>query len=281
MLEHLLKTLERQRTDGVFKFKIIVADNDPARSAEPVVAACARTSPIEIVYAPEPRKNIALARNKTLEHARGDFVAFIDDDEFPTDDWILQALDACARYNAAGVLGPVRPHFARQPPAWVIRGRFCERPEPPTGTILGWGQCRTGNVLFRRSILDGVPEPFLPEFGTGGEDVDFFRRMKDERGCRFVWCREAVVYETVPPSRWTRSYMLKRALLRGQNSYKRPDGKALRYRSIIALPLYGVALPVLAMLGHHLFMTYCIKWCDHAGRLLAMVRIRAMTERNM
>ena len=35
------------------------------------------------------KQNIALARNKAIENAKGDFIAFIDDDEFPLDQWLL------------------------------------------------------------------------------------------------------------------------------------------------------------------------------------------------
>ena len=95
---------------------------------------------------------------------------------FPRMTGCRNLLKACDRYSAAGVLGPVRPHFDQAPPAWLIKGRFCERPEHPTGTVMATGtRCRTGNVLFRRSILAGTSANlFGREFGSGGEDVDFF-----------------------------------------------------------------------------------------------------------
>src|SRR5688572_11748429 len=225
LLRRLLEKLEHQATGGLFTFSAVVADNDAMRSAESVVMEIASRSRIQIIYCSEPRKNIALVRNRALEHARGDFIAFIDDDEFPADDWLAQLFATCESSSASGVLGPVRPHFDRPPPDWLLKGRFCERPEHKTGTVMEWIQCRTGNVLFRRSILEDAVPPFREEFGTGGEDQDFFRRM-GEKGFIFVWCNEAIAYETVPPGRWTRSYMFKRALLRGRNVLKHPSGRA-------------------------------------------------------
>src|SRR5260370_18531881 len=84
-----------------------------------------------------------------------------------------------------------------------------------------WVECYTGNVLYSRRIMNGVGPPFRSKFDTAGEDVDFFRRMV-EKGCEFVWCDEAVVYEVVPSSRCTRSYLLKQAFLRGSNFFKNP-----------------------------------------------------------
>src|SRR5262245_10855414 len=86
LLKRLLDELPRQKTDSSFTYSVIVADNDRQQSAKQVVQAFDATAPIRAVYCVEPEQNIARARNKTLEHATGDYIAFIDDDEFPTPD---------------------------------------------------------------------------------------------------------------------------------------------------------------------------------------------------
>lgn len=279
LLRRLLEALENQQTGEAFTFSIVVADNDAAESAKPTAvdfaARCRRT----ITYCSEPRQNIALARNKALDHATGDYIAFIDDDEFPTANWLGTLFGACEMYRSDGVLGPVRPHFDEPPPQWIVKGRFCERPEHSTGTVMPWEQSRTGNLLFKRSILGDACHAFNPEFGNGGEDKDFFMRMT-QQGRSFIWCNEAVAYETVPPSRWKRSYMLKRALLRGKNILKHPGAKSGPLaRSLAAVPLYFVVLPLLLLCGQHWFMKYCIKLCDHLGRILALAGLNPVSER--
>jgi glycosyltransferase involved in cell wall biosynthesis len=281
LLRRLLIALGKQQTAGTLTFSVVVADNDSARSAETIVAEFASQSPGQFSYCCEPVQNIALVRNRAIENARGEFVAFIDDDEFPVETWLAELLASAGKYGASGVLGPVRPHFDAPPPSWLLKGRFCERPEHPTGTKLAWTQCRTGNVLFRRSILPADAPPFRSQFGTGGEDVDFFQRMTSA-GATFVWCNEAVAYETVPPSRWTRKYALQRALLRGKNSLKISEGRlVLLAKSIIAVPIYAIILPFSLLAGHHRFMKLCIRCCDHVGRLLAAVGLHPMETRPM
>ena len=278
-LKRLLVSLEQQQTEQQFDYSVVVTDNDTDMSAKDVVAEFAAQYVIEVTYSSETRQNIALARNKALENAKGDFIAFIDDDEFPEPDWLLNMLKTCEDFKVAGILGPVRPHFEEPPPDWIIKGGFCERPEHPTGRVMEWEECRTGNLLFRKAILDGVIEPFKPEFGTGGEDKDFFMRMT-QQGHEFRWCNEGITYETVPPERWTRSYMLKRALLRGKNILKHPTGQlGLLARSVVAAPIYAVLLPFTLFFGQHVFMKYCIKFCDHAGRLLAVCGLNPVSER--
>ncbi len=279
MLARLLDALALQQTHGRFEHDVVVADNDPDQSGHAVVESFRARAALEVFYGREPRKNIALARNEALRHATGEFVAFIDDDEFPEPDWLLRMHQTCEHERVAGVLGPVRPHFEQQPPPWILKGGFCERPEHPTGRNMHWEESRTGNVLFRRSLITDDVQPFLESFGTGGEDKDFFMRMA-ERGHTFCWCNEGVTYETVPPDRWTRRYMLSRALLRGNNILKHP-GQRLRLlaKSAVAAPAYSLALPFTLLFGHHVFMKYCIRLCDHAGRLLGAVGLNPVKAR--
>lgn len=279
LLRDLLERLGRQRTGGLFTYSVVVADNDSAQSARELVALFSATSLLRLTYCFEPQPNIAMARNKALTQADGDFIAFIDDDEFPVDDWLFNLVKTCEGFGVDGVLGPVMPSFEREPPAWVKKGKFFDRPTHETGYKVNWDQARTGNVLFKRSILRGVDPPFRTEFDSAGEDVDFFRRMMS-KGHTFIWCNQAVVHEVVPASRCTRSYLLRRALLRGSNFHKHPTHRLQNAtRSLIAVPCYTLALPFLALFGQHLFLTYLIKLLDHGSRLLAYVGLSPVTRR--
>ena len=279
LLKSLLEKLQDQRTEGIFRFSIVVADNDREESARKVVEDFCATGVVQASYCSEPRQNIALARNKAVACAEGDFIAFIDDDEFPGKDWLLNLLNAYRTYSADGVLGPVKPHFESAPPGWLTKGKFFERPTHPSGYKMDWTEARTGNVLFRKDIVKTVEVPFRSQFDTAGEDVDFFRRMMDQ-GFKFVWCDEAPVYELVPASRCTRSYLLRRALLRGSNFHKHPADKLKNtLKSLIAVPCYLVALPFLLPLGQHLFLKYLIKLLDHSSRLLAFLGLSLVTQR--
>jgi succinoglycan biosynthesis protein ExoM len=279
LLTQLLERLDCQQTEEAFTYSVVVADNDPAQSARSAAALFRSSSGMQLTYCFEPHQNIALARNKALQKAEGDFIAFIDDDEFPVDDWLLNLISSLKQYHVDGVLGPVKPYYETEPPRWVKDGKFFERPTYPTGYELNWSETRTGNVLFRREILAGAEIPFSPEFGTGGEDVDFFRRMIGS-GHKFVWCNEGFVYEVVPSARCRRSYLLKRALLRGINTSRHRSHRLKNAAtSLVAVPCYAIALPFLAIFGQHVFFKYLIKLCDHASRLLAYAGLRVVTNR--
>src|SRR5687767_6317752 len=163
LLRRLLEGLEHQETGGLFTFSAVVVDNDVARTAESVVAEFDGKFSTAIAYCHEPQQSIALARNRAVENARGDFIAFIDDDEVPVARWLLTLWKARLEYNVDGVLGPVLPLFDEGTPQWVIDGRFYDRPTYPTGHIIDWRKGRTGNVLLKRGLLSCQEQPFRPE----------------------------------------------------------------------------------------------------------------------
>lgn len=276
-LLRLLTELGNQETGGHFTYSIVVADNDRLRSAEPLVSEFAANSNISVKYCVEPRQSIALARNKAVENATGQYIAFIDDDELPERNWLQSLFSTCDRYGVDGVLGPVRPSFGEGVPRWIVRGRFYDRPCYETGFVLAHGQTRTGNVLLKEYVLRGTDSPFRPEF-RAGEDVEFFRRAI-EKGGVFIWCNEAVVHEAVPPSRWKRMYLLRKALLRGASAALRPTvGVRDVAKSVIAVPVYGLALPIAALFGQHRFMVLLVRLSDHLGKLLALLGINPIAE---
>lgn len=277
LLNRLLEALREQDTNHRFSFSILVVDNDRSESARSVVENFARASSPPITYVVEPRQNIALARNKAVEHASGDFVAFIDDDEFPIKHWLYTLYEACLKFKVDGVLGPVKPHFDEAPPSWVIKGQFYERPTYQTGLVIDWRKGRTGNVLLCRHVLLEYEQPFRPEF-RNGEDQEFFHRAIG-KGHVFVWCDEAVAYEVVPPIRWNRKFLLRRALLRGAMEPQTP-GFGIRdvVKSLAAVAVYGIGLPFALLAGQDKFMRISVRLCDHMGKLLAVIGINPVRE---
>lgn len=277
LLTRLLTELSRQQTSDLFTYSAVVADNDPGRSAESTISQFRSTCSMPVKYCFEPERGIASARNKVVGNADGEFLAFIDDDEFPAPDWLLTLFKTCRDYKVDGVFGPVKRHFDVTPPSWMRKSRFYDRRVNPTGMRVDWHEARTGNVLIKREMVIGDPTPFRPEFRVG-EDQDFFRR-KMEGGRAFIWCAEAEAFEVVPPARWGRMYLVRKALLRGSCAALQPSCDAASIaKSVVIVPIYTIALPFALLLGQHRFMTLLVKLCDHLGKLLALVGINPIKE---
>jgi succinoglycan biosynthesis protein ExoM len=275
-LRALLQDISMQQQQP---YEVIVVDNDAAASARSVVEeARQRCAAYPIRYDVQPVQNISLTRNRTVELASGDWLAFIDDDERAPATWLLELTAAARRYSADSVLGPVIPVVADTAPRWIRRGTFYEWPRMRSGAVVPRNQLRFGNVLIRGRLLRHGPAPFDPAYGlTGGEDGDLLARLANE-GARIVWADEAIVHEPVEPSRLSLRWLMRRALRGGQDFARHtlagrygPVNASTRLRfiarallqSLAALGLAGVSWPR----GSHRTAHWLLKAAANAGKL--------------
>src|SRR5271154_3346350 len=159
--------------------EIIVVDNDAAGTARATVEQYReRVTAYPIRYDIQPARNIALTRNRTVELATADWLAFIDDDERAPDLWLSQLAAAVQQYSADAVLGPVVPLVPDAAPQWIRRGRFYDFARLGSGEVVPLNRMRFGNILLRGSCLRQEPVPFDPAYGlTTGEDADLLIRL--------------------------------------------------------------------------------------------------------
>jgi succinoglycan biosynthesis protein ExoM len=288
MLQRLLFKLKNLNTENKFNYSIVVVDNDKIKSAEKVVESFIYSgNAIEIKYLSVFETNIALVRNTAIKNSKGAYIAFIDDDEFPIENWLINHFNTLNKYGIDGVLGPVLPYFEVKPPRWVVKGKLCERKRFTTGDILLSENTRTGNVLLKKKIFNDEENYFDLNFGSGGEDVDFFRRMI-KKGYKFVSCDEAIVYEEVPYNRLKLSYFLKRSFLTGNLSYnyqKKDMTHLIKIKiiakSLSALLIYITILPFTFIFGIHNLIKYLMKLIYHFSKLLNVLGIFEIKKRNL
>ncbi|MGH7856885.1 MAG: glycosyltransferase family 2 protein, partial [Candidatus Binatia bacterium] len=207
-LSRLLDHLNRVRgLDGMVR-EIIVVDNDSALTAHETVEAFRGRLP-RLLYDREPRRNIAHARNRAISRARGDWIAFIDDDEVPDEDWLLAYGTMRSKSPADGYFGPVWARTESPCPDWLDPRLFLDRMTFPDGAVVDATWTRTANAFVRRSLF--ATHRFDPAFGiTGGSDVELFTRMC-ESGVRFLFCERAETFEYFPASRLSVRWLLQRS----------------------------------------------------------------------
>ncbi|MDX1811677.1 MAG: glycosyltransferase family 2 protein [Gammaproteobacteria bacterium] len=214
LLKQLLEKLAVQETGGEFLYSAIVVDNDSDKSAQGLVRKLSAELSISIFYYSQPIKNISKTRNTAIDHATGNYIAFIDDDEYPDKYWLYNLFDAISLYDADAVFGPVVPELPEIVPKWIKEGGVFNRPRFPSGT-----QVRTGitaNALVRAHWIREGRYRFDDQYGTtGGEDSDFFRRMH-EAGAKLVWTDCAFVFEEIPLARCNLKWFIRRSFRSGQ-----------------------------------------------------------------
>ncbi|MCG6550789.1 MAG: glycosyltransferase family 2 protein [Candidatus Magnetominusculus sp. LBB02] len=276
LLEKLLYKLESLNTQGRFTYSVSVVDNDYAGSAKAVVSHAIERAVIDIVYDIEPQQNIAMARNRAVRNAKGGVIAFIDDDELPDKDWLLNLYDVYDTRKVSGVVGAVIPYFEVDGPDWLKR--FYYRAEPPTLTVLNWKDTRSGNVMLDKRMIVDEGNYFEPGYGiTGSEDIHCFKRMI-EKGHIFVSCKEAVVKELVPKERFKAGWLIKRVLRTG-GTYGRikTEGRSAVYTSLfvarsLTLVFVGtMLLPFTIISGIGTSLKYILKIVTNIGKIAGII----------
>ncbi|MGH6993884.1 MAG: glycosyltransferase, partial [Caulobacteraceae bacterium] len=191
-------------------------DNDVRPSAEPVSIGLRREAPFPLVYVHEPAPGVARARNAAVAAAKGELIAFLDDDEEATEGWLAALLEVQARWRADAVFGPLE---ARAPKAIAEHrdyfvGFFSRTGPAEDGPIEHHYGC--GNSLVRRAAMPDPVQPFrMVRNLIGGEDDLLFGEMR-QAGARFAWASAALAFEDPVPERLSLRYTLRRAFAYGQ-----------------------------------------------------------------
>ena len=287
LLKNLLSKCAKLETGELFEISIVVVDNDPDGIAQQTVMTAKSEFGIDITYGIEKVQTIPAARNHALRLARGNYIGIIDDDEFPPHNWLLTMYRAIDTFDSDGALGPVHPFFEQEPPVWLIKSKFCERPVHRTGTILKWDDTRTGNVLIKKDVFIKNNLFFDLNCKTSGSDKEFFREAM-KLGCRFIAVEEAPVYEIVPPERQTKGYYLRRAMIQASNErkFRAPHLRGLSKvlaptKAIIAVLIYFIMVPFCFLIGDHAVMKYGEKGIYHMSWLLTIFGVDLAKKRNL
>ncbi|WP_188974409.1 glycosyltransferase family 2 protein [Deinococcus aerolatus] len=249
-LHNLLENLSLINRPADCKIDIIVVDNDPLGSASHIKYEFG-----EIQYFIESKKGVSFARNRAIREANkldADIIAFLDDDEVPTPNWLIHMYFALKNYNADIVAGPVLTILPDELKAFLP---FMTRKRHPTGTpVKYWG---AGNVLLRAEVFDQIGYFSEAYAIRGGEDTDFSARC-NKQGLRMIWSDEAIVTEPTNITRANSRWLSDRAYDKGRIIVKveRDLNFGSRKRRILIALTYlvlGMAAWIGTLIIDHLF----------------------------
>jgi len=278
-MRKLLTHVSQLSYDG--KIDVIVVDNDGgARAGAAVVNELAPVFRFPLPAIVEPRRWHTYAYNTGFAVAchttpAPDYVAVLDDDEYPDPNWLAEMIGVALKYRVDIVGGPVFPVFDA-PNHWLAKSGVYAPTRYATGHVpMIYG---AGSMLIARTTLkDYLDEPFLHDYAfTGGSDEEFFYRCRLD-GRTFAWADAALVFETTPRSRTTVGYLLRRMFRKGTGA-SRVERKfigtkigAVR-RWIKGLGLLGsgaLSLPIAAFGGRPAIMRSLILAARGSGRIAA------------
>jgi glycosyltransferase involved in cell wall biosynthesis len=178
-LERCLRSL-RDQTQGAHE--VIVVDNDPRKAPAAEIAAR-----YDARYVVEPRRGHNRARNTGARLAKGDAIAFTDDDITADEGWIESIAQEFEDPQVMIVTGQVLLTGEEGDDVWMFtrrERRFFTRADPDWFEIANFGGIGNGaNMAFRRSLLT--------EWRGFDERLGLGTRVGCEEHYAFFQCLEA------------------------------------------------------------------------------------------
>jgi len=253
-LENTLASFSRLSTALEVPWELVVVDNCSTDNTAHLVGQFAAKSRFSVRYVYEPEQGKSFALNTGVQAARGDLLAFTDDDVLVDQHWLTSLARTFAQFDCIGVAGRVVPVWWEPKPEWleledqqaVVHFEYGEEPRtldfPPNGA----------NMAFRRIAFEKYGL-FRVDLGktkdaTGIEDREFGVRLLTA-GQRIVYAPKAVIYHPVERGRLRKDYFLRWAYSIGRQLVRSglwPED-AVRY---FGIPRY--------LLGS--LLTNCSRW---------------------
>ena len=116
-----------------------------------------------------PDNNIAVGRNLVIDSTSTRYLAFIDDDEYPQQQWLAALVRGLKEFGCNVVAGPIIPVFEPGTPSWVQTLDLHNSKGKTTGDYLGI--VSSGNFLIDLDKAKGFR--FDPRYGkSGGSDTE-------------------------------------------------------------------------------------------------------------
>jgi GT2 family glycosyltransferase len=180
------------------------------------------------------RQGLSGGKNTGVNAARGEILAFLDDDAVAERDWLKFLVNSYATPEVAGVGGLTLPRWDTKRPSWfpgefdwVLGCAYVGMPGSPTPVRNLYG----GNASFRRGAFGGGG--FLDGLGRsasglpgGGEETEFCIRLgQHDPDCVLLYDNRAVIWHRVSAERCRFSYFAGRCYAEGLS-------KALVTRSV-------------------------------------------------
>ncbi len=227
LLPGALASVQALVTDSPLAYEIVVVNNASTDDTPRVIEAAARNSPVPLRGVYEPRPGVVAARNRGIHEARGEWIAFFDDDQIADPRWLAELLAMtreksirCAGGGCRLSLPPGGPYDLGP----EFRGLLGENGagDAPQRAVPGQA-LGTGNLLVHRGVFAEIGV-FNEEARDGGEDTDLFGRMF-AAGIEAWYTPRAFSFHVVPPYRLTPAYLRWKSI-RGGGHIARRNWKA-------------------------------------------------------
>ena len=258
-----------------YNIEIIVADNSPDADAQFQALKLFEATDLEAKYISVPQPGVANVRNAALKISSGEFIAFLDDDQEATQNWLSSMIKQIKKDESCVVFSRIEGRSDQTSHNITPKLDFFSRrhEHKPSGLTEKFYGC--GASLINLSLIDPKLIDFDPARNqTGGEDDAFFSAIQHTGGT-FSWSKEAFVYEDVPLQRLRKRYICQRSFAFGQGpsrlsiepkNYSLPELIKWMIIGVIQMAVYAPLAFISWPFENAFHMKYLRKSCEGAGK---------------
>jgi glucosyl-dolichyl phosphate glucuronosyltransferase len=219
-LQKCLESIFKSEKAG--QFEILVIDNNSTDNTYSIVKKF-QNNDQNLKYFFEEKTGLSNARNKAIEKANSELIAFLDDDCFITDtyldriQWLVENLD----FDCVG--GMYLPWYYVQKPKWInddfgkMKSLNIVLSKVEKDYVAG------GNMLFKKKVFNKVG--FFPvEFGMNGNltaygEEDYIQEKIRKVGGSIYFDPELIVFHTVQNYKLNLTWQLLSVYRNAQSNY--------------------------------------------------------------
>lgn len=216
-LKRALESIATSVVPSSVVWEVLVVDNNSTDHTRRVVEEFSCRHPNRFHYLLESQQGKSYALNSAIREARGEILAFTDDDVIVEPSWLYSLTDPLCARRCIGAGGRVLPEQTFTPPRWLSLGGqfslaplslFDRGPEAKELQEAPFGN----NMAFRKEAFEkyGGFRTDLgprPDSEIRNEDTEFGVRLLTA-GERLQYEPSAVVYHSVPECRIEREFFL-------------------------------------------------------------------------
>lgn len=166
----LAETLESVAGQTYRPLEVVVVDDGSTDQSAQIVAEAQQRLDLPILYYHQDNQGASVARNKGIQMAQGEIIAFLDADDLWLPGKVARQVDYLLEHKEAGGVVCRTEYFLEPGTEW-----------PPTLNRNVYDQSPTAFIpsalTVRRTVFEQVG-PFDPTLRTG-EDTDWFFRARD------------------------------------------------------------------------------------------------------
>jgi len=206
--------------------EVLVIDNNSSDHTREVVESFSPPFPLHYIF--EPVQGLSHARNRGWKEAKGQYVAYLDDDATAPTHWLELAIRIARDHSPVMFGGPVRDVFENRRPSWHIdfyldsykMGAFGKGPIGPTQYFIG------ANLVLNRDVLAELGG-FHASFGMRGTSVAYGEESYVVETLRAMYPSEQIyghpdlwVYHLVRPQQTSLRWMMRSFYARGRDTLR-------------------------------------------------------------